>query len=564
MGLRSLSGGTRRAGVALVAALVMASVTALSSVAEAAVVPAVPAAGVGTKAALSSPQCAPDGRLAYPYPQRLPCTRPLKSGESNGGATSTGVTKDTIRIVLLLGTHAQQDAERNRPGASAPIDLATNQPAYFEDSFPPWQDVLGHSFNLWNRKFEFVTVTPTGTDEAAQRADALTVAEKKPFAVVVNVPVTAGGGQVFAAELVAKKIIVFFGGITNEEADRQAPYRYLGGFDNNAAGVNTAIFAARQLQGETAKWSGDYTSKKRVFGTVHPESGIDWQFFEDTAKKEGLKVAENVVYSVPLDTSQQATKNTEEAPTLVTKLKDEGVTTVLLFTSFQMNQALFKAADALDYHPEWVFSGMGAQDIEITARILDGLAPDQMKHVFGLGNLPLYVDTINDPQRAWFNWYWGGNQGIYSAGTFGTLHQLNGAVSFAGPKLTPKTFQQGMFSMPLRGGAASKQLQSFMTGLGPTPGLPYNVYSQVGLDYAIMWWNPDITGKGKILFDEGKGRFMYVDGGKRYAVGVDGAEWKKGEPKLFDPNVAIAQFEELPASDKVPEFPCKGCPSSSS
>ena len=49
-------------------------------------------------------------------------------------------------------------------------------------------------------------------------------------------PVTAGGGQVFAAELVAKKIIVFFGGITNKEADRQAPYRYLGGFDNNGAG----------------------------------------------------------------------------------------------------------------------------------------------------------------------------------------------------------------------------------------------------------------------------------------------------------------------------------------
>ena len=58
--------------------------------------------------------------------------------------------------------------------------------------------------------------------------------------MVGNVPVTAGGGQVFAAELVAKKIIVFFGGITNEEADRQAPYRYLGGFDNNATAINTA------------------------------------------------------------------------------------------------------------------------------------------------------------------------------------------------------------------------------------------------------------------------------------------------------------------------------------
>ena len=42
---------------------------------------------------------------------------------------------------------------------------------------------------------------------------------------------------------------------------------------------------------------------------------------------------------------------------------------------------------------------MGAQDIEITARILNGIAPEQMEHVFGLGNLPLYVDAINDPQR---------------------------------------------------------------------------------------------------------------------------------------------------------------------
>jgi hypothetical protein len=369
---------------------------------------------------------------------------------------------------------------------------------------------------------------------------------------------------VFAAELVAKKIIVFFGGITNKEADRQAPYRYLGGFDNNGAAVNTAIFAARQLQGETAKWSGDFVDQKRVFGTIHPDSGIDWEFFESTAKKEGLKVAENVVYTVTLDTSQQTAKNQEEAPTLIAKLKDRGVTTVLLFTSFPMNQAVLKAADQLDYHPEWVFSGMGAQDIEITARILNGASPEQMKHVFGLGNLPLYIAGIEDPQRVWFNWYWGGNRGIYSAATFGTLHQLNGAVSFAGPKLTPQTFQQGMFSMPLRGGAASKQLQSFMTGLGPTPGLPYKVYSQVGLDYAIMWWNPQATGKGKIIFDDGVGRFAYVDGAKRYAFGVKGAEWAKGEPKLFDPSNSISQFDALPASDKVPDFPCKGCPSADS
>jgi hypothetical protein len=266
----------RRPVVGVVVGVVALLATSMT-VARATVVPAVPAAGVGTKAALNTPQCAEDGKLAYPYPQRLPCTRPLKNGESNGGATSMGVTKDKIRIVLFLGNHQQQDMERTRPGASAPINLATNQPAYFEDSFPDWQEVFDHSFNHWGREFEWITVNPTGTDEAAQHADALAVAEKKPFAVVVNVPTTAGGGQVFAADLVAKKIIVFYGGITNKEADRQAPYRYLGGFDTNGAAVNTAQFAARQLQGETAKWSGDFVDKKRAFGTIHPDRGIDWE-----------------------------------------------------------------------------------------------------------------------------------------------------------------------------------------------------------------------------------------------------------------------------------------------
>jgi hypothetical protein len=540
-------------------------VAAMASFAQAAPGPTVPAAGVGTKAALNSPQCdSSDGRLAYPYQQRAPCTRPLKKGESNGGATSMGVTKDKIKIVLLVGNHDQQDTARSQPGGSAPVNHATGQPAYIEESYPDWQEALSHSFNLWGRELEFVTVNPTGPDEAAQRADALKVAGLKPFAVVSSAPAAAGGGQVFAADLVAKKIIVFYGGITNKEAGKQAPYRYLGGFDNNAAAINTAQFVARQLQGETAKYSGDFTTKKRVFGTIHPETGIDWEYFESTAKKEGLKVAENVVYSVPLDTSQVSAKNQEEAPTLVAKLKDSGVTTVLLFTSFGMNQQVLQAADKLDYHPEWVFSGMGAQDIEITARIISGVAPEQMKHVFGLGDLPLYVSGIDDPQVNWFNWYWGKNQGVYSAGTVGTLYLVNAGVSLAGPKLTPKTFQQGLFSMPLFGGAASSQLQSFMFGMGPSPGLPYDEYSQVGLDYAIMWWNPSEVGKGKILFDDGTGKFMYINGAKRYAAGVKGAAWPKGEPKLFDPSNSISQFDGLPESDTVPEYPCKGCPSSGS
>ena len=229
----------------------------MASVADAKEGPFVPASGAGTKAALNSPECdKSDGRLAYPYQQRAPCTRPMKKGENNGGATSMGVTKDKIKIVLFVGSHEQQDTARNMPGGSAPVDHATNQPAYIEDSYPDWQAVLDHSYNLWGRELEFVTARPTGADEAAQRADALSVAAMKPFAVVSSAPAAAGGGQVFAADLVAKKIIVFYGGITNEEAGRQAPYRYLGGFDNNATVINSVQFAARKFEGRDREMVG--------------------------------------------------------------------------------------------------------------------------------------------------------------------------------------------------------------------------------------------------------------------------------------------------------------------
>ena len=282
--------GGRRFPTAFAMAVALALVAAMASVASAQsrVGPTVPAAGVGTEAALESPNCGPDGKLAYPYQQRAPCTRPLKEGERNGGATTMGVDKDSIKVVLFMSTHEQQEATWNSIGQSPPKDLATGANGYTEDAYLSWAEVFAHSFNTWGRTIEYEVMTPSGADEAAQHADALAVAEKQPFAVIVQ---ATGTGQVFADDLVAKKIIVFYGGVTNAQAGAQAPYRWLFGTDSNAAAVNGAQFAARQLQGETAKWSGDYVDDERVFGAVHPDRGIDWEFFESTAKEEGLKLA---------------------------------------------------------------------------------------------------------------------------------------------------------------------------------------------------------------------------------------------------------------------------------
>jgi hypothetical protein len=542
---------------AFVLTVAFALVAAMASVAGAKPQPgpAVAAAGVGTKAALDSPNCGPDGKLAYPYNQRAPCTRPLKKGESNGGTTTIGVDKDSIKVILFVPTHEAQEATWNQIGQRPPKDQSTGLNAYSEDAYRDWNEVFAHSYNTWGRKVELEVMNPSGADEAAQHADALTVAEKKPFAVIVQ----ATTGQVFAADLVAKKILVFYAGVTNAEAGKQAPYRWLFGADGSAAAVNGVQFAARQLKGETAKWSGDFTDQKRVFGAIHPERGIDWEFFEKTAKEEGFKLAPgtDLVYSTPLDTAEATQTQQQEAPNIVARLKDAGVTTVMLYAPHTTTQYFFKAADALDYHPEWVFAGFGISDIEITARLLLRPYPNQMEHVFGIGTLPPNVEGIDDPQVVWFNWYWGPNTGVYSFTPVAPLYTLYAGVMLAGPKLTPKLFQQGLFAMPANGGAATNQVLSYMFGYGRTSGLPYDEYATVGLDYAVMWWSPTDTGKGKLVFDDGTGRFRYIDNAKRYYAG----QWKKGEPKLFDESNSIAQFESPPASDVVPDYPCEGCPS---
>ena len=64
-------------------------------------------------------------------------------------------------------------------------------------------------------------VTPSGTDETSQRADALTVTSKKPFFVV-----DAIGQPVFAAAVAQSKTIVNSNTGTPDDWNKQAPYRW--------------------------------------------------------------------------------------------------------------------------------------------------------------------------------------------------------------------------------------------------------------------------------------------------------------------------------------------------
>ena len=559
----------RRAGLArgfvvigcVALAVVAAPATLVVHAAQAATVKPVAAAGIGTEAARNAPWCDPkDARIAIPHQSRPRCVRPLEKGESNGGATYAGVDKDSIKVVAIVPTKEQQRAAVGQPGVVPPTNRATNAPGYLEDAVVDWLTVLEETHPTWGRKIEFVVFNPTGTSEEAQRADALAVIAMKPFAVM-NAAVTSntatGAGPAFVAAIASAKILVFTATGTNQDAAAQAPYRWQAVFDNDASAVNGAEFIGKALVGETAKWAGDpaLRTKTRVFGAIYPDRNLTFDYFEDTfAKHKGAKLTTKVQYTVPLDPGMIAASNQQEAPILMAKLKEEGVTSVIVYTSSAMVREAMKAATNLNYFPEWIFPGLGVLDLEVITR---GFDPAQLPHAFGIGSLLINVANGTDPATTYFNWYWGTNQGTYSAGVLSYLKMFITGVMQAGPKLTPQTFQQALFSGGPSGGAASNSVQSYMSGFGRSAGLPYDEYSTIGLDYAMMWWNPNATGKSKISPVEGKGMFMYLNNGKRYHAG----QWPKGEPKFFDPGASIMQFDTMPPTEIPKDYPCKGCPS---
>ena len=84
--------------------------------------------------------------------------------------------------------------------------------------------------------------------------------------------------------------------------------------------------------------------------------------------------------------------------------------------------------------------------------------------------------------------------------------------------------------------------------MGKNCGLPYDLYMWGG-DFALIWYNPDVSGPSNVAPVAGQGKFVFLDGGKRYRNG----ELPKGEPSYFSmDDGAIVSLASVPASDSEP------------
>jgi hypothetical protein len=128
-------------------------------------------------------------------------------------------------------------------------------------------------------------------------------------------------------------------------------------------------------------------------------------------------------------------------------------------------------------------------------------------------------------------------------------------IMYAGPQLTPQTFQQGLFAVPGAGGAPSNSTTSVQHGYGRTANLPYDEYLRGSQDYTVVWWDPDTPGVSlSPSLPPSPGALWYLDGAKRYYAG----HWPTKPLTFFDKSNAISQ---PPSGQALVAVPCHGCPS---
>ena len=484
------------------------------------------------------------GRVKIPIVYSPPCVQPFTG--KNGGATAQGITGNEIKVVIWVGDPSKDPVLAGQIiAAGASLDTNT-----IKATWQGYIDIYNKMLELYGRKIsvEFFDGTGSGADTAAAKSDAIAIAAKKPFAVLGG---PAQSTSVFSDEL-AHRGVVCVGtcalAVPQRITTNNAGYIFTDGPSPEQAAMLTAEFIGKQAGPGKAQYAGDDATKNksRVYGVVHYDTPDGQYHSQFNTLKDGLKkykITPKADQSFFLDPA----KSQENARTIITKMKSAGVTTVIYTGDPLTPAALTKEATAQDYHPEWIVGPTVLADTTFFGRTFD---QEQWAHAFGVALVAGRVPQSDNPNYTLYTWFHGSPppNNTYNV-IVPTVSVLARGLTMAGPKLTPKTFQDGLFRYPPSGGDPINPKQSWGKH-GLWPSVDYWGSDDAG----ILWWDPNATGEdevGKV----GQGVYQYGNSAKRYTLGHFPAA---GQGGLFDTSTAVTVFPQLPPESSTPAYPSPG------
>jgi hypothetical protein len=476
------------------------------------------------------------GRVKFPSFFAPECYKPFTG--DNGGATSTGVTADSIKVVYY-----------QTPDVYPVIDYITSEISVDDTNADDaatlngFNEMYSKYFETYGRKIDLQFYTGTGPsdDAVAARADAVTIANMQPFAVL-------GGPALvpdFADELAARKVLCI--ACTPAQGHQfyvdRSPYVWGVGNSGEQSQTHSAEYVSKRLAGRNAEYAGDpaLQQQERKFGLIYlstsDSSEQTIRDFESDLKDKGVTIEKSLSYASPVDLQTSA-------PQYIAQMKEAGVTTVMFSGDPIAPQPLTRAATSQGYAPEWYLTSTILADTTAFARTYD---QEQWKHAFGVSTLAARVDPSISGTLFLWDWYFGTPSPTVTGGavTVPNLQTLYAVVQGMGPDVTPQNFKDALFAADPTQSAVSQPSLSW----GDKGFWPYDDY--LGIDDATeLWWDPTATGPDEIQRN-GTGMYRYVDGGKRYLPG----QWPDTDPSLFVMDGSVDYYRTPPPGEAAPSYP---------
>lgn len=431
-------------------------------------------------------RCVGDPPRQIEDPQSPPCVNYWEG--DNGGATSKGVTRDSIRVAMI-------DPDRDRT-----------------------------LVEFFNRRFEFygrkiVLVPPNrpfggSNDPAVQRAAAVAVDEQQAFAALDH---GYSVSDAYYEELAARGIISIGGPSQRAISERgryrrSHPYRWSYTAAQDEILLNAVDWLCSSMRDRPASHAGDPALRARtrrvavVKGDYGSGSGGDPLVYG--LRDCGFTVnVEEFSYTNSGGGEQAA----QQARTVVAKLQASGVTSVATLGQNELTHLMEQAAQ-VGYSPEWLSVGLSDEwEYGIYQNYRTGNG-----QYFGLLSRNKLLDLIDrpwyhavkevDPTRAIARpdvW-----QDRYTS-----LLVLASGIQMAGPNLTPASFARGLVDTQF-----------------PNPGCGGPPFYQACVDFApddhtmvddfvLGWWNVGGRSPEADTRDTSNGQWCWIDMGKRYTPG---------------------------------------------
>ena len=323
------------------------------------------------------------GTLKMPSVYAAPCV-PVFDGD-NGGATTPGVTADTVRIVRyvpeqnadLTADPRRHGRERHRRGAGETLPAATST------IFTSLGETYGRTVELVDFQ-----ATGAGDDMVAAKADATRSSRSWNRSRCSAGPASTGARSRRRSRRTASSASTAPARSRPTWSDGMRPY--------SGAGCRAASSSCRRstrgstsLAGDARRHQGDLRRRPDVAGAGAQDRRDPLRPGPAAARgaRGGRELDEDVAdqETYVLDFALLPAKATE----LMAKFKNEEITTIIFLGDPIMPGYLMDAATTQEYYPEWIITGTVLTDTNVLAR---GWNPAQMTQAFGISQLAAPVD----------------------------------------------------------------------------------------------------------------------------------------------------------------------------